>query len=928
MIRVLIVDDNEQNLYMLQVLLEGHGYEVVTAGNGAEALEAARRDPPDVLITDILMPVMDGFTLCRQWKEDEVLKAIPFVFYTATYTDPKDEELAMSLGAERFIVKPVEPDMFVGMLREVLENYKAGRLAVPREPVEEEAVYFREYNEALIRKLENKMLQLEEANRTLELEIAKRKQSEERIAHLNAVLRAIRSVNQLIVREKDRDPLLQGTCDRLIETRGYHNAWSALFDESGELAATAEAGLGEEFTPMVERLKRGELTACGRRALTQSEVVVTQDPPSACADCPLAMNYGGRGALTIRWEHGGKVYGLLSAAIPAHLTADREEQVLFQEVARDIAFALHGIELEEERKRAEEALRESEVRFRRMAENIQDGLTIIEHGKVVYVNDRACEIFGYPKDELVKLTGFDVAAPEEKERLQAIVEKARQTGIRLEELEFWIVRKDGTLCCIRNRYSVSREGDEIIGRYVVTTDITERKRAEEELIRLSSAVKTSVDTIAIIDMEGKIVDVNEAAVKMYGIDDKGDLIGQDILDFAAPEYREKGLAGIEFVLEKGYDRSRDYEVVTKDGRRIPVELSAAVMKDAHGKPIGIVIIARDITERKQAEEALRESEERLRLVVQNMPIMLDALDADNNIIVWNQECKRVTGYSATEIVGNPKALELLYADTAYLQRVLAEWGERGNDFRDWELELTSKEGSIKTVAWSNLSERFPIPGWDSWAVGVDITERKRAEEELQQSYQELQKALEGTVHALASAIEMRDPYTAGHQRRVTQLACAIANEMGLPEEQIEGLRMAALIHDMGKMTVPAEVLSKPGQLTEIEYGLIKMHSQTGHDILKDMDFPWPLAQIVLQHHERLDGSGYPQGLSGEEIMLEARILAVADVVEAMTSHRPYRAARGIDKALEEIAQNRGVLYDTEVVDACLKLFTEDGFTFE
>jgi HD-GYP domain-containing protein (c-di-GMP phosphodiesterase class II) len=133
---------------------------------------------------------------------------------------------------------------------------------------------------------------------------------------------------------------------------------------------------------------------------------------------------------------------------------------------------------------------------------------------------------------------------------------------------------------------------------------------------------------------------------------------------------------------------------------------------------------------------------------------------------------------------------------------------------------------------------------------------------------------------------------------------------------------------MGKMTVPAEVLSKPGQLTEIEYGLIKMHSQTGHDILKDMDFPWPLAQIVLQHHERLDGSGYPQGLSGEEIMLEARILAVADVVEAMTSHRPYRAARGIDKALEEIAQNRGVLYDTEVVDACLKLFTEDGFTFE
>ena len=207
-------------------------------------------------------------------------------------------------------------------------------------------------------------------------------------------------------------------------------------------------------------------------------------------------------------------------------------------------------------------------------------------------------------------------------------------------------------------------------------------------------------------------------------------------------------------------------------------------------------------------------------------------------------------------------------------------------------------------------------------------ERQRAEEELRQSYVKLQRVLEGTVHTLVAAIEMRDPYTAGHQRRVAQLACAIANEMGLSEEQIEGIRMAALIHDMGKITVPAEILSKPTPLSDHERGLIKNHAQVGHDVLKEMDFPWPLAQIVLQHHERLDGSGYPQGLSDEEIMLEARILAVADVVEAMASYRPYRPARGLDKALEEISQNRGVLYDTEVVDVCLKLFTEKRFKFE
>jgi len=182
------------------------------------------------------------------------------------------------------------------------------------------------------------------------------RQAEERIKHLNLVLYAIRSVNQLIAREKDRDRLLKGACDRLNETRGYYNAWIALLDESGGLVATAEAGLGEgAFLPLLERLKR-ELTACGRRALSQSGVAATDDPPSACADCPLSASYAGRGAMTVRLEHGGKVYGLLSASIPAHLIADREEQVLFGEVAADIAFALHTIELEEERVRAEEVL--------------------------------------------------------------------------------------------------------------------------------------------------------------------------------------------------------------------------------------------------------------------------------------------------------------------------------------------------------------------------------------------------------------------------------------------------------------------------------------------------------------------------------------------------------------------------------------------
>ncbi len=207
----------------------------------------------------------------------------------------------------------------------------------------------------------------------------------------------------------------------------------------------------------------------------------------------------------------------------------------------------------------------------------------------------------------------------------------------------------------------------------------------------------------------------------------------------------------------------------------------------------------------------------------------------------------------------------------------------------------------------------------------ELTERKRVEVELQDSLRRLRTALEGTIRAIALTVETRDPYTAGHQRRVADLARAIATKMGLPKDQIDGIRMAGAIHDIGKVSIPGEILSKPGRLTDIEFNLIKTHPQIGYEILKSIDFPWPVAQIVLQHHERINGSGYPAGLTGEEILLEARILGVADVVEAMSSHRPYRSALGIDKALEEISRNKGILYDPDVVNACLELLTKNGF---
>jgi len=208
-----------------------------------------------------------------------------------------------------------------------------------------------------------------------------------------------------------------------------------------------------------------------------------------------------------------------------------------------------------------------------------------------------------------------------------------------------------------------------------------------------------------------------------------------------------------------------------------------------------------------------------------------------------------------------------------------------------------------------------------------ITKRK-AEEEREAAYKALDRALIGSINAMSKIVEMRDPYTSGHQTRVADLSAAIARELKLPEDHIMYLYIAALIHDIGKIYIPSDILSKPGKLRDIEWELVKIHAQGSYDILKSVEFPWPVDQIAWQHHERLDGSGYPRGLNGDQILQEAKILAVADVVEAMSSHRPYRAALGVDHALEEITKNKGVLYDPAVVDACLKLFKENRFKLE
>jgi len=321
------------------------------------------------------------------------------------------------------------------------------------------------------------------------------------------------------------------------------------------------------------------------------------------------------------------------------------------------------------------------------------------------------------------------------------------------------------------------------------------------------------------------------------------------------------------------------------------------------------------------DKALRDREEWLATILGSIADGVIATDADGCVSFMNPRAERLTGWTQSAALRHP------------LQEVFSvETGTEARDERGVGLlhaSLQTKTGVAVPIEQSTSPIRRGKNGTlGNVLVFRDITQRRQAEAELKQSWERLQKALSGTVQAMALTIELRDPYTAGHQRRVGRLSNTIAVELGLPQDRVEGVRMAGDIHDIGKIYVPAEILSKPGQITEIEYSIIKTHAQVGYDILKSIEFPWPIAQIVLQHHERLDGSGYPNGLRGDHILLEARILSVADVVEAMSSHRPYRPSYGIDKAIEEISLNRGRFYDPQVVDICLNLFAERRFSFE
>jgi PAS domain S-box-containing protein/putative nucleotidyltransferase with HDIG domain len=443
-----------------------------------------------------------------------------------------------------------------------------------------------------------------------------------------------------------------------------------------------------------------------------------------------------------------------------------------------------------------------------------------------------------------------------------------------------------------------------------------------------------------MDFSGQFTYANDAVERTHGWT-ADEWIKLNTRDVVSPQQFAKNAALIEKELTKAADPQYDSnaiftyesEEIRKDGSTFWAEINAMSLWSEDGKPLGLIGITRDITERKKAEKLLKQSEERYRLLAEHTKDQVWLLDLDLNAIYISPSVEKILGYKLDELkeFKLDKILTSASFKTAmdFFAIEMPKGRAASSDYtltRSLELEFRCKDGH---TIWGEIMFGFirddkgePL---SLLCEGRDITERKKAEMKLQQTLDSLKRATSTTIQVLVSALEAKDPYTAGHQSRAAHLACAIAREMGLPEDKIEGIGMAGIIHDIGKLSIPAEILTKPAKLSGLELSLIQEHSRSGYEMLKEVESPWALAEIIYQHHERMNGTGYPRKLKGDEILLEARILAVADVVEAMASHRPYRASLGIEAALNEIETNRGILYDEAVTDACLRLFREKGY---
>ena len=595
-----------------------------------------------------------------------------------------------------------------------------------------------------------------------------------------------------------------------------------------------------------------------------------------------------------------------------------------------------------EQRKAESALQESRRDLHAVFDSVRDGIAVFDlTGRLMRVNKRILEVGGYSLDEIVgrSFDELDMFGSQDIDKMASVFAPIL-SGMEAPPLELDVTTKSGQRLTLEVRVSPLKMRGDVVGCIAVVRDITERKRAQEELQKreqeFRALAENATDVVARYDRAKRHLYINRAVERSTGIP-RGEFIGKTNGELGAPEelarfWEEAG----EAVFQTRQERVIEYEMPTLGGHgHFEARMTPEFAPD--GSVESVLVVSREITDRKHTEDALSESEKRYRLLAENVSDVIWVTDVDLRPIYVSPSIERLLGYRADESLfrGLEEALDPTSAQkvrdivAGLMATERTENDVSGELQHPVELGLRRRDGSTLWVD-TTVTIMRDLSGRPVQFLGVlrDVTERRRAEERVQESCREAEKALEGTIQAIRAMVDMRDRYTAGHQLRVTELACAIAEAMGLSGQQVQAIHVAGLLHDVGKMLLPTELLTKPGRLNDIEFAMVRTHAKAGYNILKSIEFPWPIAKTVLQHHERMDGSGYPDQVRGEEILLEARILAVADVVEAMSSHRPYRPALGLDKALDEVVKNSGILYDARVVDACVRVFKEKAFSFK
>jgi PAS domain S-box-containing protein len=640
-----------------------------------------------------------------------------------------------------------------------------------------------------------------------------------------------------------------------------------------------------------------------------------------------------------------------------------------------------------ERMRSEDNLRSSEERFRLLVEEAPDAILLydIDRDHLIAANKAAERLFGCSRKEIVKHGPQHFYAPEQPDAKPVTQSFAEHNASALAGEELIYERRilnglgQERLCQV-TLVQMPSPGQRLLRASFI--DITDRKEAERALAFertiLATEHELSPDGILVVDKSATIVSCNRRFGEIMNVPPELLAARQDepVLAWVTDHMADpEGFLSRVRYLNEHLDENSFEEIVLKDGRVL--DRYSMPMRLAESDYLGRVWFFRDISDRKGAERTLQRLNRTLRTLSRANEALVRATSEPELLTEMCRVIVETGGYRMAwvgipEEDGAKSVTPVAWAGEVgqYLETARITWadeargrGPHGRAIRSGEAQVTQDLGADPAMApWQDAAKErgfassvvLPLRDAsgvfaaltidssetrafdtdelkllqelaDDLAFGIRSLRDRRAHETLDQRWR---TSLEATVGAIANTVEMRDPYTSGHQQRVARLAVAMAREMRLSEHQIQGLYLAGIIHDVGKIDIPSDILNKPGKLSKLQYQLIQGHAQAGYDIVKGVDFPWPIAQMVRQHHERLDGSGYPQGLKGEEILPEARILAVADVVEAMMSHRPYRAALGIDAALAEIEQGRGRLFDPEAVDACIALFRQRGFGFE